>query len=140
MALPEEIRNIPANVPQVRSGTTKAQEALAEALSFLKGRWKLSGAKIGELLHLRARTINDWLKKGKVPIEEPLSPEVQTLIHLLAIHRSLEAMFSEPQNQVVWLTTKHPDFECSPWDKIKKSIEDLIMVRRYLDYARGRGA
>lgn len=113
--------------------------AVAEALSYIKATWNWSGAKIGEVLHVPATTVNNWLAHKSVPAKAPLSPDVQAILTLVAIHRSLEAMFDKSENQLLWLTTKHPDFlGKSPLEQMESSMEGLIGVRTYLDFARGK--
>ena len=118
-----------------------ASEALADALIYLQKQWNWSGAKIGKVLHLPSRTINQWLKQRKVPLTHARpSPEIEAVIHLIAINRSLGAMFADPYHQNEWLITEHPDLGMSPEEKMSESTEGLIMLRKYLDYVRGRGA
>lgn len=118
-----------------------AGQALVDGLVYLKNRWGWSGAKIARVLHLPANTMNTWIKNGALPLHsEKLPPDVQAVTHLLAIHRSLEAMFESPVHQIAWLTTRHPTLEVIPEEKMGESIDGLILVRQYLDYARGRGA
>lgn len=118
-----------------------AEVALVKGLRHLKSRLGWSGTKIASILHLPANTLNNWLEKGRIPIgSKALHPDIQAIIHLLAIHRSLEAMFAEPEHQVAWLVTVHPEIDAIPEKLMGESIEGLIFVRQYLDYVRGRGA
>ncbi len=52
---------------------------------------------------------------------------------LFVIYRSLEGMFSEPENRVTWLTGKHPVLKCAPLLKILESSAGAHLVRRYLE-------
>lgn len=118
-----------------------AGQALVDGLIYLKNRWQWSGAKIARVLHLPANTVNTWIKNGSLPVHSAsLSPDVQAVVHLIAIHRSLEAMFENPEHQVAWLITHHPKLSATPENKMSESIDGLILIRQYLDYARGRGA
>ena len=86
-------------------------------------------------------TLAGWLQKQRVPVgKPPFEPTIEAVIHLLAVHRSLEAMFTEAAHQLAWLTTPHPELSSAPIKLMEKSTEGLVYVRRYLDYARGRGA
>lgn len=115
--------------------------AITDGLMYLKAQLGWSGTKIANILHLPSNTVNTWLKKGKVPISGPiLHPDIQAIIHLLAIHRSLEAMFQNPNHQQVWLSTIHPELNVIPEKLMGESIDGLIFIRQYLDYVRGRGA
>lgn len=115
--------------------------AIVEGLQYLKNRLNWSGTKIANTLHLPPNTVNTWLKNGIVPISHSkLHPDIQVIIHLLAIHRSLEAMFDDPIHQRAWLSTMHPELNVVPEKLMDESIDGLIFVRQYLDYVRGRGA
>jgi hypothetical protein len=130
-----------AEISTVGHGSRKAEEAVLEALGFLREKWKWSGSKVAAVLHMPPNTVNDWFAKKRVPVgEPPFSPTMQVVFHLLAIHRSLHAMFSEPANQLAWLNSKHPDLKSPPLEIMKENLEGLILVRQYLDYVRGRGA
>ena len=118
-----------------------AGHAIVDGLQYLKIRLDWSGTKIAKTLHLPANTMNTWLKNGMVPINsDVLHPDTQVVIHLLAIHRSLEAMFDNPLHQRAWLSTFHPELNTIPEKLMGESIDGLIFIRQYLDYVRGRGA
>lgn len=118
-----------------------AGRAIILGLEYLKKRLNWSGTKIANILHLPANTLNTWLKNGIIPISNQLlQPDIQAIIHLLAIHRSLEAMFDDPLHQNAWLSTYHPELKITPEHLMADSIEGLIFIRQYLDYVRGRGA
>ena len=119
----------------------KAAQALADGLKYLLKQWSWSGSKVSRLLHLSPTTINGWLRKGAIPVAaQGLSPEVEAVTHLLAIHRNLTAMFNEPFHQIEWLKTPHPDLGVSPQSKMEESMAGLILIRQYLDFVTGRGA
>ncbi|OAI45641.1 hypothetical protein AYO45_06670 [Gammaproteobacteria bacterium SCGC AG-212-F23] len=115
--------------------------AIVEGLHYLKNRLEWSGTKIASILHLAPNTVNTWLKNNIIPLHSAaLSPDVQAIIHLLAIHRSLEAMFEDPIHQRAWLATFHPELNVIPEKLMGQSFDGLIFIRQYLDYVRGRGA
>lgn len=118
-----------------------AGQAIVDGLNYLKSQLNWSGTKIATLLHLPPNTVNTWLKNGTVPINSAiLQPDIQAIVHLLAIHRSLEAMFDDALHQKAWLSTMHPELNVIPEKLMSESIEGLIYIRQYLDYVRGRGA
>lgn len=118
-----------------------AGRAIIDGLNYLKLRLEWSGSKIANTLHLPSNTVNTWIKNGMVPISSrTLTPDTQAIIHLLAIHRSLEAMFGNPAHQRAWLATHHPELNAIPEKLMANSVDGLIYVRQYLDYVRGRGA
>jgi hypothetical protein len=118
-----------------------AGRAIVDGLEYLKMRLEWSGTKIAATLHLPANTVNTWLKNGIVPISNAvLQPDIQAIIHLLAIHRSLEAMFENPLHQNLWLSTLHPELNVIPEKLMGESVDGLIFIRQYLDYVRGKGA
>lgn len=122
------------------SSDSIAGKALAEALKFLQKEWGWSGKDLSSILHIPVSTINSWLKQASIPVSKPLSLDAQAIITLVAIHKSLNAMFEQAGDQLKWLNTRHPDMGVSPKEKMKKSMEGLIGVRQYLEYVRGRGA
>lgn len=131
----------PLNAMSPQFDPALAGRALVDGLHYLKKRLEWSGTKIANLLHLAPNTVNTWLKNGTIPLtHSTLHPDVQVIIHLLAIHRSLEAMFDDPLHQKMWLSTPHPELNTIPEKLMSKSIDGLIFIRQYLDYVRGRGA
>lgn len=119
-----------------------AGRAIVQGLEYLKNRLGWSGTKIANILHFPPNTVNTWLKNGSIPISNAplLQPDIQVIIHLLSIHRSLEAMFEDPTHQCEWLSTLHPELNEIPEIIMGQSIDGLIFIRQYLDYVRGRGA
>jgi hypothetical protein len=134
-------KKLTANSPKAPFDPALAGRALVDGLIYLKDRLAWSGTKIAGILHLPANTLNTWIKNGTVPIHNAvLQPDIQVVIHLLAIHRSLEAMFDNPEHQRAWLSTLHPELNVVPEQRMGESIDGLIFIRQYLDYVRGRGA
>jgi hypothetical protein len=122
-------------------GSVSAERAVFEAVEFLQDTWNLSGSALAKLLRIPVNTVNFWLARKRIPLgEPPFEPRMEALVNLLAIHRSLHAMFSERENQLAWLKTPHPELGGVPLDLIRESFSGLLLVRQYLDYVRGRGA
>src|SRR5437868_3588978 len=114
----------PTNDVSVSFDPLIAGQALVDGLAYLQKRLEWSGTKIAKTLHLPPNTVNTWLKNGKVPINSRiLHPDVQAIIHLLAIHRSLEAMFENPGHQRAWLSTLHPELNVIPVKLMEESFE-----------------
>jgi hypothetical protein len=127
--------------PMAKFDPATAGHAVVDGLIYLKDRLEWSGIKIAGTLHLPPNTVNTWIKNGMVPISsQVLQPDIQAILHLLAIHRSLEAMFDNPAHQRAWLSTAHPELHAIPEKLMAESVDGLIYVRKYLDYIRGRGA
>lgn len=115
--------------------------AVARGIEYVKERLGWSGGHIAKMLHIPTNTFNSWLKKGSVPITKlPLTPDVQAITHLIAIHSNLESMFQEPIYQKKWLSTLHYELKLVPEELMAESIEGLIFIRQYLDYLARRGA
>ncbi|OGT63556.1 MAG: hypothetical protein A3E85_04570 [Gammaproteobacteria bacterium RIFCSPHIGHO2_12_FULL_45_12] len=141
---PEMVRpkSLRGDSPLLNSSSVKfdprlAGRAMVEGLEYLKHRLNWSGTKIASTLHLPPNTVNTWLKNGVVPISSPmLQPNIQAIIHLLAIHRSLEAMFNDPTHQQRWLSTLHPELNTIPGKLMGESVDGLIFIRQYLDYVK----
>lgn len=143
---PKKFKSLRGETPLLNFTPSKfdpslAGQAIVDGLEYLKSRLNWSGTKIANTLHLPPNTVNTWLKNGIIPISSSvLQPDIQAIIHLLAIHRSLEAMFNEPSHQRIWLATLHPELNIIPEKLMSESIDGLIFIRQYLDYVRGRGA
>jgi hypothetical protein len=121
--------------------SNQAKETLYKALGKIQERWNFQSRDMACFLHVSASTYSNWKKNGITVGKQPYRPEVEAAITLLAIHRSLSAMFQSPADQVKWLTTVHPSFyQKSPFEFAKASLSNLFQVRAYLDYVRGRGA
>lgn len=139
-------KSLRGELPLLKTSSQKfdpllAGQAIVDGLKYLKKRLNWSGTKVANILHLPANTVNTWLKNGVVPISSSiLQPDIQVIIHLLAIHRSLEAMFDDTAHQRAWLSTLHPELNVIPEKLMGESIDGLIFIRQYLDYVRGRGA
>lgn len=133
---------IPAHqAPVAQHGSPVAQKAIGEALCHLMSAWDLADTAVADVLHLHANTIKNWATDKRVPMgQPPFAPHHEALLHLLAIHRALSSMFAKPENQRAWLVATHPDFGVAPLERMRESVEGLILTRQYLDYVRGRGA
>ena len=132
-------------MPNIKFGTLDpftTGQTLAKGIEYFKNRLEWSSTKIAVILHFPVNTIDTWLKNKNIPISNSSAshPDIQVVIHLLAIHRSLEAMFDDPAHQRAWLSTMHPELNAAPENLMSKSIDGLIFIRQYLDYVRGRGA
>ena len=113
--------------------------AIIKTLSFIKTEWDLSYEKISELAHVPKSTIERWIKEKKIP--STAKTEIDLLVHFIAIYKSLSQMFESKRNLNSWLVSPHPRLNNQkPIELMKSNVEGLIIVRRYLDYTRGRGA
>jgi DNA-binding transcriptional regulator YiaG len=121
---------------------SEVEAALGEGLRYLSDQLDLSAGKLAKLLRVSRNTISNWLSEERVPVMEDgtLSNEAECLVNLIAIHKNLEAMFEIPEAEKEWLNLEHDDLNGKPIELIAKSIEGTFLVRKYLDYARGRGA
>lgn len=97
---------------------------------------------MAKLIHIAPSTYGVWMRNEEIPLNSPpLKPEAEAAVAVLAIYRSLSAMFDNPSDQVKWLRTPHPSFrKKAPVEYAQNSMSDLFQLRIYLDYVRGRGA
>src|SRR5689334_8788268 len=114
MTRPHFTKSLPTPHPKIIGPSQRAfnpkiaGQAIADGLQYLKNRWEWSGSQISRILHLPSNTVNTWLKNGMLPLSHSsLQPDIQAVLHLLAIHRSLEAMFENSSHQTAWLSTHH---------------------------------
>ncbi|QQR80470.1 MAG: hypothetical protein IPJ69_14425 [Deltaproteobacteria bacterium] len=117
-------------------------KTLHKALTRLQETWGFTNAEMAKTLHLKANTYGNWIKSGEIPVgKPPYAPEIEILVTLIAIFRSLGSMFQKFSDQVLWLETPHPHFQkASPLQFAQATCENLFYLRHYLDYARSRGA
>ncbi len=134
---------LPQNIQRLlEEDREEAEIALYEATTYLQKQLGLSGSAIARILRLSTSTVNHWLKEKRIPLGgvEAISNDAESLIHLIAIHRNLEAMLDTPAAQREWLKSLRPDLGFVPLKKISESFQSLLSVRQYLDFVRGRGA
>lgn len=120
----------------------KADRAeLAKMVMSLFGHWQLSTEDQLALLGLSTtnRGALTRYRKG-----EPLAPNRDLLERagiLLGIHKSLRLLFPHnPELAYAWMTTRNRAFEgMTPVETIRQwGFQGLLMVRAYLDKARGQ--
>jgi hypothetical protein len=118
------------------------QRILCQALITLQELLKFSNRDMAQILHIKPNTYGNWLQQKRVPLSSHgLAPESEIIITVLAIYRSLGAMFQNSADQTIWLTSPHPDLKnISPLNFMKASCQNLFYLRTYLDFVRGRGA
>ncbi len=122
-------------------GTQKSRRVLGKALMQLQGSWNFTNVEMARLIRIKPNTYGLWKTKKEVPFQAPpYSTEIELIIALLSIFRSLGAMFVSATDQVLWLKTPHPRFGRAPLEFAKTSCENLFFLKHYLDYVRGRGA
>jgi len=126
----------------IQSGSFESQQVLYKVLAAIQADWGFNNVTMARLIHIRANTYGYWLKNQKIPIgAPPFSADMEAVIVLIAIHRSLSAIFNRPADQVIWFKSPHPDFKGqSPLESAIDSVQGLFFLRAYLDYVRGRGA
>lgn len=115
---------------------------MGKALGNLQKAWNFTNAEMAGLIRVKPNTYGLWMKNREVPFQKPpYSTDIEIIIALLAIFRSLGAMFVSSSDQVLWLNAPHPHFAGqSPLEFAKRSSENLFYLKQYLDYVRGRGA
>lgn len=120
--------------------SSKDRGALARMVMQLFDHWNLSTIDQAMLLGLAAtnRAALTRYRKG-----EPIGTsrdQYERIGHLLAIHKNLRLLF--PKNHDLaykWMSTRNKAFDnLTPVEVIKEwGFAGLIMVRSYLDHARG---
>lgn len=125
----------------ITQGSPKARQTVWKAVSNIQNKWELNAAEMARLLHTKPPTFHSWKERAEVPVSQrPLSPDMEVVVAVIAIYRSLSAIFSNPKDQIAWLTSKHPEFQLPPLKFAEASSPNLFQLRSYLDYVRGRGA
>jgi hypothetical protein len=121
--------------------TREGRSALAKMVITLFDHWKLPTADQTALLGLSesSRSSLNRYRKG-----EPLADNrdlIDRAGNLLGIHRSLRILFPHNRDLVYrWPTTPNTQFEGkTPVDIMREAgFLGLLLVRRYLDFERGR--
>ena len=132
-------KNIQIENEKEKNSSANRNQAILKTLTYIRKDWDLSYEQMAEFVHIPGSTLQRWATNDDADISNKKN-ELELLTHFIAIHKSLSQMFSSKNNLKKWLDTKHPQLHNAPSDTIKSSIEGLIMVRRYLDFQRGRGA
>lgn len=116
------------------------REALAASLLRLFDHWRLSSDQQLTLLGY-SRGSRATLKRLREGGALPASRDaLDRAGHLLGIHKSLRLIYPRnPAARYGWITSRNRDFgERSPLAVIEKhGLPGLLMVRTYLDHARG---
>ena len=125
----------------IEQGSPRARETVWKAVSNIQNKWELNAAEMARLLHAKPSTFHSWKEREEIPVSAlPLTPDMEVVDAVIAIYRSLSAMFSNPKDQIAWLNAKHPEFHLAPINYAEKSSPNLFQLRSYLDFVRGRGA
>jgi hypothetical protein len=98
--------------------------------------WGLSTEDQMRLLGSPARsTFFKWKKEGGALPRDT----VERISHLLAIWKSLEIVFTDPQRSDVWLRRPNEFFEGASALEVmlEGNFYDVVRVRQYLDAQRG---
>ena len=109
-------------------------QVATRAFVRLADRLGLTNEEQATVLGVKRRTL-DRLRAGEAKWDRN---ELERLSHLINIWEGAASFFGSSDAGVEWLTNANVDFaEARPLDVILKgNVEDLIMVRRYLDIAR----
>ncbi|GEM_PF-997240 len=120
----------------------KSRQVLGKVLHRVQASWNFTNVEMALLLRVKPNTYGHWMKKHEIPFQKPpYSSEIEILIALLSIFRSLGSMFTSFSDQILWLKTPHPHFAGkSPLEFAKNSCENIFYLKQYLDFVRGRGA
>ena len=132
-ALPVALRDIgPADARRLGAAGLRTFLAIADEWQLPVATRRLLLGGIGE------STYHKW-RAGD--IGTPSRDQLERLSLLLGIYKALRLLFSDDATGVRWLKAANsdPDFAGqSPLDRMRRgSIEDLFVVRRYLDGWRG---
>jgi hypothetical protein len=123
------------------SHSREGRAALAKMVMTLFGHWRLpvdDQLSILGLAETSRMTLNRYRKGEPLADNRDLLDRVKTL---LSIHRSLRILFPENREIVYkWMTLPNMDFSGkSPVQVIREEgFLGLLMVRRYLDFEKGR--
>lgn len=134
-AIPETVQQLPD--PTTKSGRT----TLAKMVARLFDLWDLESRDQAALLGLSPgtrSTVRRYRRGAPLPLHQDLLDRVS---HLLGIHLALRVIF--PQNRELayrWVTTPNQRFggKTPLQVMLDNGFLGVVMVRRYLDFERGR--
>ena len=114
--------------------------ALARMVMTLLEHWRLSTEDQAALLGLAASNRAALARYRKGEAIGSSRDQYERVGHLLGIHKSLRLLFPQNRDLVYrWMTTRNRAFDnLTPVEVVKQSgFAGLLMVRAYLDHARG---
>lgn len=127
------------SIEPIKIGSPESRVVLLKVLLRIRDQWNLTNVTLSKIIGCDKSQISKWEEAGKLP-EKTDKNKMQMIGHFVSIYRSLSSIFYSTDDQIKWLSTKHPDLKSVPTDMMTCSIEECIFLRRYLDYVRGRGA
>jgi hypothetical protein len=117
--------------------TVRESQVVCRAVFALQKDLGLNTEDLESIFCVDGETIGRWEYEGAIP---NLSGRLrQATSHLIAVHRNLLAMFADPTDRKLWIRSEHMELVPAPIE-LMRELEGLVRVRRYLDYARERGA
>lgn len=117
----------------------KGLKYLYEHLLKVQDDWGLDNIALSKLLRVSPSMLTRYSAKGSFYKLDEAKKEI--LQNIFAIHRSLSSMFSSRHNERSWLNSPNPDFNNQPpLEFCMASLQNLFILRQYLDFLRGKGA
>ena len=117
-----------------------SRKRLAKMVVRLFDHWRISAPDQASLLGLSpdSRATVARYRRG-----DPLADNTDLLAragHLLGIHKALRILFPHDRDLAYrWVSTPNRRFgERMPLETLKRGYEGILVVRRYLDFERGR--
>ena len=126
--MPQAFRPVPV--------TQEEAAAMFRAAQNMFGEWNLTDKQAAALLDMPVRSYRRWKAIGLGRISRDGAAR---LSNLMAIHKALRILFSEPQRGYAWIKTGSAAFAGSSALDVMLGGEltDIMRVRRYLDAERG---
>ena len=113
---------------------------LYQHLMKIQQDWDIDDKTLAKILGKDNTNLSKWKRLRRLP--KLGRNDEQVLQSIFAIHRSLNAIFSNQNNERAWLKTPSPDLNSreTPVKMMIDRLENLFTIRAYLDFMRGKGA
>lgn len=96
--------------------------------------------KLAACLRVAPSSVSRWYSEQLCTVP-PSGNDYQVIIHLLAVHKSLSAIFTNPLDRMAWFESSNLDLDGkSPEELIRSGLTGLIFVRQYLHNEKSVGA
>lgn len=112
------------------------ERSVPDWIRVIQIEWSLTPSQLSGLLRVHSEKIESLLAMKNSDFSGTIPVGVEAAAPLIAIYRKLAARYPNPEDQVKWLFTDHPDFGGGkPIDVAASSLENLYWVGYYLDSA-----
>lgn len=116
-------------------------EIIFKVLENIIHKWGISPDVLANILHVDPSTFRKWEQAKKVPFKKESTNQKEEVIKaFLRLDKYLSQMFSNVEDQRVWLMSKHHHLGFVPIEYLQGSLDNLFNLKNYLSWAISKGA